>query len=71
MLATGIRLYQEAGMTDSAERCKRELISVTHALEALPRRLSPLGIKIKDQPDTALPEELATYVAALEKEGNG
>lgn len=71
MLATGIRLYQEAGMTDSAERCKRELISVSHALEALPRRLSPLGARIKDQPDTALPEELATYVAVLEKEGNG
>lgn len=64
----GALLYEQAGSQTSADVCKKKLVEVVQRLEALPSRLSPLGQKIKDQPDTSLPDEIAEYLALLEKE---
>ncbi len=69
-LRIGALLYEQAGSPSSADICNKKLVEVANRLEALPERLSPLGQKIKDQPDTSLPEELLEYIAQLEKEGD-
>ncbi|MBR5524253.1 MAG: O-antigen ligase family protein [Clostridia bacterium] len=70
-LRIGVMLYEQAGSQNSADICKDKLVEVSHRLQALPDRLSPLGKKIVDQPDTSVPEELAAYIAQLAEEGYG
>jgi len=66
MLINGISLYMQAGDADSAKICKQELLGVRERLENLEKRLSVLGSKIKDQPQTELPEEIENYLDKLE-----
>lgn len=64
MLITGISLYNEAGDASSANICLKELKSAAHAVHTSKDRLSLLGTKIKDQPETLLPEDIEEYLKA-------
>ncbi len=62
MLITGIRLYQQAGDTESVQICREELQVVGDRVHNMRRKLSYLGTRIKDQPETQLPEEIERYM---------
>lgn len=62
MLIYGINLYQQAGDAESVAVCREELLAVRETVEDLDSRLSSLGKKIKDQPQTELPEEIIEYI---------
>ncbi len=70
MLINAINFYSGAGEFESAELCKEELLSVPKRLRETVDRLSPLGRMIKDQPTTALPNDIIDYIAQLEKEND-
>lgn len=62
MLITGIRLYQQAGDSESVQICREELQMVGDRVHNMRRKLSYLGTRIKDQPETQLPEEIERYM---------
>ena len=64
MLITGIKLYREAGDAKGAQICLKELKSTAYKVHTVGERLSGLGAKIKDQPTTALPEDIEKYIKA-------
>lgn len=66
MLIEGMRKYQIAGDNESAEFCAKELITLKSALEQLPSKLSVLGTRIKDQPQTEFPPEIMEIINGLE-----
>lgn len=67
MLINGIGLYKKIGDRSSAEVCEQELIRTYEKVTSLDDRLSEFGRKIKDQPITELPEDIAEYVNMLSK----
>lgn len=67
MLIKGIELYTAKGSEKSAAICADELIKAADAVHALPEKQSRLGKMIKDQPNTALPEEIEAYVKELKE----
>lgn len=67
MLINGIGLYKKSGDRSSAEVCEQELIRTYEKVTSLDDRLSKFGRKIKDQPITELPEDIAEYVNMLSK----
>lgn len=66
MLINGISLYLQAGDVESANYCKEELQKVRASVESMDEHLSDLGKKIKDQPETELPEEIINYINGME-----
>ncbi len=68
-LQVGIRLYTEAGDTNSAKVCKRELVRTADRILTMDQRLSPLGRKIDEQPGQYLSKVLLEYVDQLREEG--
>lgn len=65
MLINGISLYSQAGDMNSAGICAGELLQAEQALASMSEKLSDLGKKIKDQPETELPHEIQNYIDAL------
>ncbi len=68
MLINGIHLYENAGDTNSAAICKRELETLKEALPAMKNRLSKFGAAIETQPVFTFPKELREYFEKLERE---
>lgn len=62
MLINGISLYNQAGDTYSAQICLKELELAADSVHTADDRLSSLGAKIKDQPETILPEDVENYL---------
>lgn len=62
MLITGITLYNRSGDTSSAQICLKELKSAAYSVHTAKDRLSNLGAKIKDQPETRLPDDIEEYL---------
>ena len=62
-----IQMYTDVRDTNSAEVCRRELITTVTKLESLESKLSTLGKMIKDQPKTQLVGEIAYYVKEYTK----
>ena len=57
MLATGCRLYEEAGDTQSALYCLERIKKIPEMLDEVKRNTSWLGWQIRDLPELDLPEE--------------
>ena len=66
MLINGITYYRQSGDTKNEQICIDELKSIPQKLEKLNGRISRLGKKIKDQPQTRLPEVLLEYINDME-----
>lgn len=66
MLINGMLLYEQAGDSASAEVCRQELAALPQLLKQCEERLSPLGKRILDQPQTELPQEILGYIAETE-----
>ncbi len=66
MLINGIELYKQAGDLKSQQICISELKAIPQKLDALNDRISFLGKKIKDQPQTRLPDVLVEYINSIE-----
>lgn len=71
MLANGVMLYSRAGNTQSAEICKKELVSLRKALRSTENRLSYFGKRIIDQPTTEFPEQIEKYIDNVETQIEG
>ena len=56
------RLRNDRKMAAYYEKCMRE---IPQRLEALKERTSPLGWKIRDLPETELPQEITEYINSL------
>lgn len=67
MLINGISLYHQAGDYYSESVCIEELINTKQKLDSASEKLSKLGSKIQDQPETELPQEIEEYISMLEK----
>jgi tetratricopeptide (TPR) repeat protein len=65
MLIDGITLYLEAGDEDSASVCAGQLMETEELVKGQANKLSSLGKKIKDQPQTNLPEDVTKYIEEL------
>lgn len=63
-LLYGISLYEKKGDEESAAYCREELLTIPDRLAGLEDRLSPLGKRIKDQPTTALPDDILAQIDA-------
>ena len=68
MLVNGIMLYEQAGDTESAAFCRKELLSLSRELLSQQQRLSEWGKAIDDQPTLVFPKDLATYVESMQQE---
>ena len=68
-LQVGIRLYGQAGDTNSAKICKQQLVRTADRVLNIEDRLSPLGRKIDEQPSAYLSQILLEYVDQLKEEG--
>lgn len=68
MLVDGIKLYEKAGDTKSADICKKELLALSRALPAQEERLSRYGAAIDQQPIFNFPKKLREEIKALEGE---
>lgn len=66
MLINGISLYLQAGDVESVNYCKEELQDVRSRVESIDELLSELGKKIKDQPESELPEDIINYIQGME-----
>lgn len=66
MLINGITFYRQSGDTESEQLCIDELKAIPKKLEKLNGKISSLGKKIKDQPQTQLPEILLEYIEGME-----
>jgi len=62
MLTVGIGLYEDAGDTDSADYCRKQLKSVPVMLENTRKKTSELAYMIQDQPELTLPEEYTEMI---------
>ena len=62
MLINGAMLYQKAGDRYSADVCTQKLAEVAERLDKSTERLSYFGKRIKDRPQTELPEEILKYL---------
>lgn len=69
MLIVGIRLYENAGDTASADCCRYELLKIPNMLEALNEKTSDIGFMIDDKPDFSLGEEINKYISNIEIAG--
>lgn len=65
MLLVGEQLYREAGDEKSADFCVAKLEAVLAEFERIDERLSPLGKRIDDQPQTVLSDEIKTALLEL------
>ena len=65
MLLTGYELYMQASDIQSAEYCHEKIIEVVNSLDSIDDKLSALGKKINDQPQTQLPLELLNYIVNM------
>lgn len=68
ILQTAIQMYNSAGDTKSAEYCKTELIALNDRLEGLKNKISFLGGRIVDQPQTEFSKEIKEYIEGLKNE---
>lgn len=66
MLISGVTLYNNAGDTKSAQICLKELKATVNRVHTSAERLSSLGAKIKDQPETRLPDDIEEYCISEE-----
>lgn len=66
MLVQGIYLYQRNDDNSSANICKQELIDTRNRLHNIKDKLSSLGKKIKEQPQTKLSDDMEKYINSLE-----
>lgn len=66
MLIQGSYLYQQKGDSYSFEYCQKELLKTVDKVKKLDDRLSELGKKIADQPNTQLPGDILLYAENLE-----
>lgn len=66
MLIQGSYLYQQIGDSYSFEYCQKELLKTVDKVKNLDDRLSELGKKIADQPNTQLPGDILLYAENLE-----
>lgn len=66
MLIQGSYLYQQIGDSYSFEYCQKELLKTVDKVKKLDDRLSELGKKIADQPNTQLPDDILLYAENLE-----
>ena len=62
MFITVIKIYNRSGDTSSAQICLKELKSAAYSVHTAKDRLSNLGAKIKDQPETRLPDDIEEYL---------
>lgn len=58
--------YLQAGMSDSAEICRQEIISVPEMLAQVESNTDPLAWKIADRPQLTLPEEYRIRIAQMQ-----
>lgn len=65
MLIQGSYLYQQIGDSYSFEYCQKELLKTVDKVKNLDYRLSELGKKIADQPNTQLPGDILLYAENL------
>lgn len=63
-LIYSIQYYDQAGDSYSADYCFKELTDGVARLQSNADRLSNLGKKIDDQPQTALPQEILDFIEA-------
>lgn len=70
MLINGISLYTNSSDTQSADFCKKELLSTYTRLQNTEKRLSKLGSIIKDKPKTELPEDIMNYINGIKGGAN-
>ena len=68
MLINGISVYEKMGDTNSAQVCKKELISTKEKLESNNQKLSRLGSKINEQPVTKLSNDILDYIERITAE---
>ena len=61
-----MRKIPSVGRYRKREACDDELIRTRKLLEAQTDRLSYLGRIIRDQPRTAFPDEINSYIASIE-----
>ena len=66
MLLTGYELYIRANDIQSAEYCRAKIKEVLRSLDSIENKLSTLGKKINDQPQTQLPQEILDYINYLQ-----
>lgn len=65
-LIVGASLYAKNGDFNSAEICKKELLSVNESLAQMKERTSFLAWKIQNKPELDLPEEYANIIKEYE-----
>lgn len=58
--------YLQAGMSDSAEICRQEIISVPEMLAQVESNTDPLAWKIADRPQLTLPEAYRIRIAQMQ-----
>ena len=58
--------YLQAGMSDSAEICRQEIISVPEMLAQVESNTDPLAWKIADRPQLTLLEEYRIRIAQMQ-----
>ena len=64
-LFTLLQLYQDAGMTRSADYCREKLLEIPGILEQVKDSSSPLAWEIYDKPQLDLPEEMQAVLDFL------
>lgn len=64
-LIEGIDLYSQIADINSINICIEELYAAQEAVAGMESHLSDLGKKIKDQPETELPEDIKQYIEKL------
>lgn len=69
MLIVGIRLYENAKDTASADFCRMELLSVPDMLERVKENTSDIAFDIKDKPDFTLGDEIISYISKASEGG--
>lgn len=68
MLINGVTLYNDAGDSKSAEICKKQLIATKEKFEDNFSKVSELGMKINDKPETKFPDDIEDYIKKLNEE---
>ena len=65
MMRFAMELYLENGDLESASYCASRIISIPDMIDNVRQGTSPLGWKIKDQPELDLPAEYTDYINYL------
>lgn len=65
MLYAAYNIYTETGDPDSAEYCRKKIVTVPSLLQELKERTSSLGMMIDDKPRTELPKEYFDMIEGL------